>query len=90
MFILARLRVSDGVLYATSSWSVVYAIDARHGTVRWRYDPAVPKEHAKFVCCDVVNRGVALFGDKVYVGTIDGRLIALDRKTGAPMWSRYK
>ncbi|CAN5861112.1 hypothetical protein BH11GEM2_BH11GEM2_31320 [soil metagenome] len=79
--------VSDGVLYATSSWSVVYAIDARHGTVRWRYDPAVPKEHAKFVCCDVVNRGVALFGDKVYVGTIDGRLIALNRKTGAPVWS---
>ena len=79
--------VSDGVLYATSAWSVVYAIDARTGTVRWRYDPAVPKEHAKFVCCDVVNRGVALFGDKVYVGTIDGRLIALDRTTGAPVWS---
>ena len=79
--------MSDGVLYATSAWSVVYAIDARTGTVRWRYDPAVPKEHAKFVCCDVVNRGVALLGGNVYVGTIDGRLIALDRKTGAPVWS---
>ena len=79
--------VSDGVLFATSAWSVVYAIDARNGAVLWRYDPAVPKDHAKFVCCDVVNRGVALYRDRVYVGTIDGRLVALDRKTGAPVWS---
>ena len=79
--------VSEGVLYATSAWSVVYAIDARNGKVLWRYDPAVPKDHAKFVCCDVVNRGVALYRDRIYVGTIDGRLVALDRKTGAPVWS---
>jgi quinohemoprotein ethanol dehydrogenase len=79
--------VHDGVLYTTSAWSVVYAIDARTGTVLWRHDPAVPKEHAKFVCCDVVNRGVALYRDKVYVGTLDGRLVALDRKTGTPVWS---
>lgn len=79
--------VSDGVLFTTSAWSVVYAIDARRGTVLWRYDPAVPKEHAKFVCCDVVNRGVALYHGRVYVGTIDGRLIALDARSGAPMWT---
>ncbi|MEO6526360.1 MAG: PQQ-binding-like beta-propeller repeat protein, partial [Gemmatimonadaceae bacterium] len=79
--------VRDGVMYTTSAWSVVYAIDARTGKVLWRYDPAVPKEHAKFVCCDVVNRGVALYRDRVYVGTIDGRLIALDRATGAPVWT---
>ena len=79
--------VSDGVLYVTSAWSVVYAIDARDGKVLWRHDPAVPKDHAKFVCCDVVNRGVALYRDKVYVGTIDGRLVALDRKTGTVVWS---
>jgi quinohemoprotein ethanol dehydrogenase len=78
---------SDGVLYVSSAWSVVSAIDARTGKVLWRHDPAVPKDHAKFVCCDVVNRGVALYGDQVYVGTIDGRLVALDRKTGAVMWS---
>jgi quinohemoprotein ethanol dehydrogenase len=78
---------SDGVLYVTGAWSVVYAIDARNGKLLWRYDPAVPKDHAKFVCCDVVNRGVALYRDKVYVGTIDGRLVAIDRKTGAPVWS---
>jgi quinohemoprotein ethanol dehydrogenase len=79
--------VHDGVLYTTSAWSVVYAIDARTGAVLWRHDPAVPKDHAKFVCCDVVNRGVALYGDKVYVGTLDGRLVALDRKTGTPVWT---
>ena len=79
--------VRNGVMYATSAWSVVYAIDARTGKLLWRYDPAVPKDHAKFVCCDVVNRGVALYRDKVYVGTIDGRLIALEQKTGTPVWS---
>jgi quinohemoprotein ethanol dehydrogenase len=78
---------SDGVLYVTGAWSVVDAIDARTGKMLWRYDPAVPKDHAKFVCCDVVNRGVALYRDKVYVGTIDGRLVAIDRKSGAPVWS---
>ena len=83
----ATSLVSDGVLFTTSAWSVVYAIDARTGTVLWRYDPQVPKEHAKFVCCDVVNRGVALYHDKVYVGTIDGRLVALDRHTGTPVWT---
>ena len=79
--------VHDGVMYTTSAWSVVYALDARTGTVLWRHDPQVPKEHAKFVCCDVVNRGVALYRDRVYVGTIDGRLVALDRKTGASVWT---
>jgi quinohemoprotein ethanol dehydrogenase len=79
--------VSDGVLFTTSAWSVVYAIDGRQGTVLWRYDPAVPKEHAKFVCCDVVNRGVALYHGRVYVGTIDGRLIALDSRSGSPVWT---
>src|SRR5579872_6930162 len=53
--------VKDGVLYATGSWSVVYAIDARTGELRWTYDPKVPRERALFICCDVVNRGVALY-----------------------------
>lgn len=79
--------VSDGVLYTSGAWSVVYAIDARSGQILWRYDPAVPREHARYVCCDVVNRGVALYRGRVYVGTIDGRLVALDQKTGAPVWS---
>ena len=83
----ATSLVHDGILYTTSAWSVVYAVDAQTGKVLWRFDPAVPKEHAKFVCCDVVNRGVALYRGRVYVATIDGRLIAIDRSTGKAAWS---
>jgi quinohemoprotein ethanol dehydrogenase len=78
--------VKDGILYTTGAWSVVYAIDAKTGNVRWTYDPKVPRTRAYFICCDVVNRGVALYHGKVYVGTLDGRLIALDESTGKPVW----
>jgi len=78
--------VKDGVIYTTGSWSVVYAIDAKTGQIRWRYDPKVRRERAYFICCDVVNRGVALYRDKIYVGTLDGRLIAVDERTGKPVW----
>src|SRR5438552_193770 len=67
--------VENGVIYTTGSWSIVYALDAKTGDVRWTYDPAVPRTRAFFICCDVVNRGVALYRGKVYVGTLDGRLI---------------
>src|ERR1700687_2160859 len=79
--------VEDGVLYTTGSWSVVFAIDAKTGAVRWTYDPKVARERAYFICCDVVNRGVALYNNKVYVGTLDGRLIALDEHSGSTVWS---
>src|SRR4051794_17260557 len=79
--------VEDGVIYTSGSWSVVYAIDAKSGELRWTYDPKVHRERAYFICCDVVNRGVALYRGKVYVGTVDGRLIALNERTGAPVWS---
>jgi len=79
--------VENGVIYTTGSWSVVYAIDALTGDVRWTYDPKVARERAYFICCDVVNRGVALYRGKVYVGTLDGRLIALDQNSGTPVWS---
>ena len=78
--------VKDGVLYVSSAWSVVYAFDAKTGKLLWKYDPQVPKEHAKYVCCDVVNRGVALYQGRVYVGALDGRLIALDAQTGERAW----
>ena len=78
--------VKDGVLYTTSAWSIVYAFNAKTGSLLWKYDPEVPKEHAKYVCCDVVNRGVALYKGRVYVGTLDGRLVAVDAKTGLPVW----
>ncbi len=78
--------MKDGVLYATSAWSIVYAMDARTGKLLWKYDPRVAKDHAKFVCCDVVNRGVAIYKGRVYLGALDGRLIALDAKTGSVAW----
>ena len=78
--------VKDGVLYATSAWSIVYAMDARTGRLLWKYDPQVAKDHAKFVCCDVVNRGVAMYKGHVFLGALDGRLISLDAKTGAVTW----
>ena len=79
--------VLDGVMYLTSSWSVVHAVDARSGETLWSFDPLVPRGRAaEIVCCDVVNRGVALYDGNVYVGTLDGRLVALDRLTGEPVW----
>ncbi|MEM9532120.1 MAG: PQQ-dependent dehydrogenase, methanol/ethanol family [Pseudomonadota bacterium] len=76
----------DGTLYLTSTWSRVLAVDAVSGEVRWRYDPQVPRSWARRLCCDVVNRGVAVWEDRVLFGTLDGRLIALDRASGTPVW----
>ncbi len=77
----------DGVLYGTASWSIVFALDARTGQELWRFDPEVPGWKARHACCDVVNRGVAYHEGRIFVGTIDGRLIALEAKTGEPVWS---
>lgn len=79
--------VLDGIMYFTTNWSVVYAVDARSGELIWRYDPQVPKEWGKMACCDAVNRGVAVADGKVVVGTLDTRLLALDQKTGELIWS---
>jgi PQQ-dependent dehydrogenase (methanol/ethanol family) len=78
---------ADGVLYTSTAWSKVFAFDARSGRKLWSYDPEVAGQTALAACCDVVNRGVALWGGRVYVGTLDGRLVALDAKTGRPVWS---
>jgi quinohemoprotein ethanol dehydrogenase len=79
--------VADGVMYVSTAWSRVVALDAASGRLLWRYDPKVPGAKARDACCDVVNRGVALSAGKVYLGALDGRLIALDAKTGAEVWS---
>ena len=78
--------VQDGVMYVAGSWSIVLALDARNGKELWRFDPKVPGRAGAYTCCDVVNRGVALWQGRVFVGTLDGRLIALDAKTGTPVW----
>ena len=79
--------IVDGVLYVSHAWSKVDAWDGAKGIKLWSFDPKVPGGRAVSACCDVVNRGVAVWGNKVFVGTLDGRLIALDRKTGKPLWS---
>ena len=79
--------IADGVLYTTTAWSKVFAFDAKTGKPLWSFDPKVAGEKGFNACCDVVNRGVALWQGMVYVGTIDGRLIALDGKTGQPEWT---
>jgi PQQ-dependent dehydrogenase (methanol/ethanol family) len=78
--------VVDGVIYATGGWSHVFALEAKTGTLLWEFDPQVPGAYGAKGCCDIVNRGVAVWAGKVYVGAFDGRLIALDAKTGAKVW----
>ena len=77
----------DGVLYVTTAWSKVYAFDAVSGKNLWRFDPQVPGSAGIKACCDVVNRGAAFDDGRLFVGTIDGRLIALDASSGKPLWS---
>ena len=78
--------VANGIMYITGSWSKVWALDAKTGKELWSYDPKVPGTWGRYACCDVVNRGVALWKGYVYVGTLDGRLVKLDATTGKPVW----
>ena len=77
----------DGVLYVSTAWSKVYAFDARTGKTLWQYNPKTPGEWIRNVCCGIVNRGIAAWNGKIYVGTLDGRLVALDARTGSPVWT---
>jgi quinohemoprotein ethanol dehydrogenase len=79
--------VANGVLYATGTWSTVFALDARTGTQLWRWDPQLPRTGGPRLCCGPVNRGVAVYDGKVFVGLLDGRLVALAADTGAVVWS---
>ncbi len=78
--------VVDGVMYVTSAWSKVFALNAKTGALLWTYDPKVPGKAALNACCDVVNRGAAAWKGRIYSGTLDGRLIALDAATGKLAW----
>lgn len=76
--------VHDGVIYVTGSYSRMYALDARTGAKLWQYSHRLPEDIRP--CCDVVNRGAAIFGDKVFFGTLDAGIVALDKKTGKVAW----
>ncbi|MEQ6291781.1 PQQ-dependent methanol/ethanol family dehydrogenase [Vogesella sp. GCM10023246] len=82
----AQPLVYDGVIYVTASYSRAYAVDARTGRKLWEYNARLPD--GIMPCCDVVNRGMAIYGDLVYFGTLDARLVALDRKTGKVVWTK--
>ncbi len=77
----------DGVLYNVSVWNVVTAYDARNGKVLWRYDPKVARQWARLACCGPSARGIALWQGKVYIGALDGRLIAVNARNGHEVWS---
>ncbi|MDE2410272.1 MAG: PQQ-dependent dehydrogenase, methanol/ethanol family, partial [Sphingomonadales bacterium] len=79
--------VVGGVMYVSTAWSRVYALDARTGRQLWRYDPGVAGPVGFDACCDVVSRGVAVSQGKVLLGALDGRLIALNAKSGRVLWS---
>ncbi len=78
--------VVDGTLFVSSAFSIVYAYDAVTGERKWTYDPQVPREYMRKLCCGPINRGVAVYQGNVYVGSLDGRLIAIDAATGTKVW----
>lgn len=92
--------ISNGTLYGTATWSVVFAVDARTGKEKWRWDPKIGHQNfppgsagnpnkvrtGPSLCCGPGNRGVAIYDGKVYVGTLDARLVALDAETGKVVW----
>jgi quinohemoprotein ethanol dehydrogenase len=79
--------VSNGTMFSVTNWSIVFALDARTGKEKWRWDPEVNQEKVRpKVCCGVVNRGLAIYEGKIFVPVIDGRLEALDAATGKPVW----
>src|SRR5688500_16658564 len=81
--------ISDGVMYVTGPMSFVFALDAVTGAVKWQYDPGIvsEREGGPHACCGNVNRGAAVDGDKVFVGLLDGRLVALNKADGKLVWS---
>jgi len=82
----AQPLVVDGVIYVTASYSRLFAVDAKTGEKLWQYDAQLPD--GIMPCCDVINRGAAVFGDLIYFGTLDAKLVALDRKTGKVVWKK--
>lgn len=78
--------IKDGVMYVTASYSRVFAVDARTGKELWQYDARLPD--GIMPCCDVINRGVALYGDLVIFGTLDAKLVALNKDTGKVVWRK--
>jgi len=78
--------VYDGMIYVTGSYSRLFAFDSRTGEKKWEYSARLPD--GIMPCCDVVNRGAAIHGDKIIFATLDAHLIALNRHTGKVIWNK--
>jgi alcohol dehydrogenase (cytochrome c) len=78
--------IHDGIMYITGSYSRLYAIDVKTGKEIWQFDARLPE--GILPCCDVINRGAAIYGDKIYFGTLDARIVALNLKTGDVVWNK--
>ena len=78
--------VVDGMMFITTPYSSIYAVDARTGKEIWRYN--YPLQDGLAICCGMVNRGAAILGDKIFWTTLDAHLLALDAKTGTVLWDR--
>jgi quinohemoprotein ethanol dehydrogenase len=78
--------VIDGVMYATGNFGHVYVLDAASGRELWTYDPQIDGQWGRYACCDAINRGVAVWKGRVYVGALDGYLHAIDAATGQRLW----
>ena len=81
--------VVDGVAYVATGWSKIYALNAKTGEQLWYYDTKVPGERAPRSCCGIQSRGVAVYKGKVYIGTLDGRVVAVDARTGKLAWETH-
>jgi alcohol dehydrogenase (cytochrome c) len=78
----------NGIVYVTSSFNRVWALDGQTGKVIWKYERELPGDIQPHLCCDVVNRGVALYKDKAYLATLDAHVVALNNMTGQVVWDR--
>jgi quinohemoprotein ethanol dehydrogenase len=78
---------ADGVLYNSLPFNIIKAYDAKSGRVLWTYDPKVPREMARYACCEPDSRGLAMWHGLIVIATLDGRLIGLDKSSGKPVWT---
>lgn len=84
----SQANVVNGMIYVTTSFNRVIAVDAVSGKIAWKYERELPGDVFPKLCCDVVNRGVALYKNKVYLATLDAHVVALDNATGKVVWDK--
>ena len=78
----------NGTLYVTTSFNRVIAVNGMTGDIIWKYERELPGDVFPKLCCDVVNRGVAVYKNKVYLATLDAHVVALDNQTGDVVWDK--